>query len=95
MAHAIRDYIMLDKIAVLDLAKNVLGDSGVFALMQVVRRTTSLVALSLASNEISGKGMEIVFEAMTYNQSIITLNLSTVEGANRNRITKNAAKKMK
>ena len=64
-------------------------------LMQVLRRTRSVVYLNLASNEISGKGMEIVFEGMCENESIVNLNLSTIQGANRNRVTRAAAKKLK
>ena len=85
----------MDKIAVLNLAKNNIGDQGIYFLMQVVRHNKSLVHLNLASNEISGKGMEMIFDALMTNESIISLNLSTLEGAHRNRITKAAARKMR
>ena len=47
-----------------------------------------MVHLNIASNEISGKGMEIVFEGMAENESIVNLNVSTIAGANRNRVTR-------
>lgn len=85
----------MDKIAVLNLSKNNLGDQGIYFLMQVISTNKSVVSLNLASNEISGKGMEVIFEAMTQNESINTLNVSTIEGANRNRMSKIASKKMR
>ena len=35
--HQLRDFVNMDKIAVLNLAKNNIGDQGVFFLMQVIR----------------------------------------------------------
>lgn len=93
--HQLRDFVNMDKIAVLNLAKNNIGDQGVYFLMQSVRQNRSLVHLNLASNEISGKGMEVIFDAFRTNESVISLNLSTMEGAHRNRMTKVAAKKMR
>lgn len=89
------EFINMDKIAVLNLTKNNLGDRGVYHLMQVVRYNRSLVALDLASNEISGAGFGYVFDAMCTNDSIISMNLSTHESANRNRLTKHSAIKLK
>ena len=91
----LREYVAVDRIAVLDLARNSIGDQGVFYLMQVVAGSGSLVSLNLASNEISGRGMEAVFDAMMTNQSIISLDISSIEGAIKNRFTRNAALKLR
>ena len=85
----------MDKIAILNLSKNNLGDQGIYFLMQVIANNKSIVSLNLSSNEVSGKGIEVIFDAMTQNESVITLNICTLEGANRNRMTKTAAKKMR
>ena len=54
-----------------------------------------MVCLNLSSNEISSAGFIKIFETMSYNESIIYLNLSTIEGANRNRLSKKALSKFK
>lgn len=95
VALQLSEFINMDKIAVLDLTKNNLGDAGVGHLMQVVRHNKSLVALNLSSNEISGVGFGYIFDAMCTNESIISLNLSTHENYNRNRLTKKSAVKLR
>ena len=95
VAHSLSEFISLDKISVLDLTKNNLGDKGVFHLMQVVSQSRSLVVLNLSSNEISSVGFGYIFDGMCTNESIINLNLSTYENFNRNRLTKKASAKLK
>lgn len=95
VANSLSEFINMDKISVLDLTKNNLGDKGVWHLMQVVRHNRSLVVLNLSSNEISTVGFGYIFEAMCTNESIINLNLSTYENFNRNRLTKKSAGKLK
>ncbi len=63
--------------------------------MNAIKYNKSLVSLNIASNEISAQGFEYIFDAMSYNQSIISLNVSTIEGNNRNKITKHVAKHLK
>ncbi len=63
--------------------------------MKVVKYNKSLVSLNIASNEISAQGFEYIFDAMAYNESIISLNVSTIEGNNRNRVTKHVVKHLK
>lgn len=42
----------------------------------------------MASNDLTGEGISYVFDAMCQNESIIDLNISTINGANRNRLSK-------
>lgn len=91
----ITEYINADKIAVLNLSKNSLCDQGIFHLMKVVKYNKSLVSLNVSSNEISGIGFGFIFDAMSVNESIISLNLATIEGVNRNRMTKQSAEMLK
>ena len=88
-------YINMDKIAVINLSKNNIGDKGVDLLMKCIRSNRSLVSLNLSSNEISSAGFIQIFETMSSNESIIYLNLSTLEGANRNRLSKKGLGKFK
>ena len=85
----------MDKIAVLNMAKNCIGDEGIKMLMHVVQSNRSLVQLNVASNELSGAGLSHIFEGMRFNESIISLNISTVEGVYRNRMSKQSAKKFR
>lgn len=95
LIHSLREFVAMDRISVLDLSKNSIGDQGAFYLMHVVASSTSLVSLNLASNEISGRGMEAIFDGLMTNQSIISLDISSIEGAIKNRFTKGAALKLK
>ena len=52
----ISKYIIYDKISVLNLSKNNLGDTGVYLLMKTITQTLSLVELNLSSNEITSNG---------------------------------------
>ena len=47
------------------------------------------MSLSLASNDLTGEGISYILDAMCLNESIIDLNISTINGANRNRLSKN------
>ena len=67
---------------------NSLGDTGAKMMVDVIKQTKSLVTLNLASNDISAAGLSLVFDAMQFNESITHLDLSTIEGANRNRMNK-------
>lgn len=95
LVQALREFVALDRIAVLNLAKNSIGDQGVILLMHVVASSNSLVSLNLASNEISGRGMEAIFDGLLTNQSLISLDVSSIEGAIKNRFTRGAALKLK
>ena len=91
-AGAIGNFLLTDKIAVLNLAKNQIGDEGVLNLMRAVKLCRSLVVLNISSNEISGNGFIPVFEAMQHQESVSYLDVSTHDGANRNRMNKKSGK---
>jgi Ran GTPase-activating protein (RanGAP) involved in mRNA processing and transport len=94
-ANHISRFIKSDRIAVLNLSKNTLGDDGVILLMRTIVQTLSLVSLNLSSNEITAIGFSNIFDAISTNQSVVHLNLSTYDGVNRNRLSKKAVKKFK
>ena len=81
-------FVDAGRIAHLNLSLNLIGDSGAVAISQVLSKSQSLVSLNLASNGLGKVGFICLFNAITINQSLITLNLSTIEGINRNRISK-------
>ena len=74
---------------------NTVGDAGAAILMPVLKASKSLVYLNLASNEISSVGFNFLFGGMTYNESIVSLNISTMDGANRNRMNKKCLNKFR
>ena len=91
-AGTIGNFLLTDRIAVLNLAKNQIGDEGVLNLMGAVKICRSLVVLNISSNEISGTGFIPVFEAMEHQESLCYLDISTHDGANRNRMNKKTGK---
>jgi hypothetical protein len=63
--------------------------------MQTIKTTKFIVSLNLASCGISNEGFGIIFDTMAENESIVYLNLQTIEGANRNRLSKKGVHKLK
>lgn len=72
----------------LNLSKNNLGDEGTGVLMEWLKANKSLVSLNLSSNDISSGGFKHLCRALVKNEGLISLDVSTVDGFNRNRISK-------
>ena len=81
-----------DRISVLNLSRNNIGDEGVELLVKALKNSQSLVSLDISSNSISPKGGNMIFTKFIYQQSIINLDISSHEGVNRNRLTKKGIK---
>ena len=62
--------------------------------MDIITQNNCLVSLSLASNDLTGEGIGYIFDSMCLNESIIDLNISTINGANRNRLSKGYSHKL-
>ena len=62
--------------------------------MDAVQNSYSLVYLNISSNDLTGEGFGYVFDSMTVNQSIIELNICSVDGINRNTLTKGYEKNL-
>ena len=78
--------MMIDRIRVLDLSKNPLGDKSIIILMHGVKRSKSIIRLNLSSTELSHKGSKRIFKSLCKNQSLVSLSLGCVEGVYKNRI---------
>lgn len=76
-----------DRLAVLDLHKNNLGDAGVKLLLPSIAKSRTLIHFNIASNDITNDGMMALFSGMLRNESLTELNVSTMEGIARNRIS--------
>lgn len=76
----------MDRVRILDLAKNPIGDNGIIILMHGVKRSKSMIRLDLSSTELSHKGAKRIFKSLCKNESLTSLSLGCVEGVYRNRI---------
>jgi hypothetical protein len=75
-------------IAIIEIGKNFLRDPGIIELSKGLKYTKCLVSLDVCSNEISPKGILALTQSISQNESLASLNLSTVDGIQRNRLSK-------
>lgn len=75
-------------IATIEIGKNFLRDPGIIELSKGLKYTKSLVHLDVCSNEISPKGVLALTQSISQNESLASINLSTVDGIQRNRLSK-------
>ena len=78
-----------DKIAVLNLSNNNIGDEGIKIISNAIKDNRVLVSFNISSNSITYKGGFIFFNNMMNQKSIIDLDISNSSGINRNRLTSN------
>ena len=76
-----------DKIAVLNLSNNNIGDKGIKIISNAIKDNRVLVSFNISSNSISYKGGLIFFNNIINQKSIIDLDISNSSGINRNRLT--------
>ena len=76
-----------DRISILNLSKNNIGNKGAILLSNAIRKNNSLVSLNLTSNCITSKGGEHLLNSLINQQSLIEFNINSCEGINRNRIS--------
>lgn len=70
----------------IELARNVLRDSGAIALVKLIMKSPHIVHLDISSNDISPDGSADVIRKLTKHPSIVSLDLSSHEGLHRNRL---------
>lgn len=75
-----------NKIAQIDLRKNLLGDEGSMILIKAVTKSKNIVHLDLSSNSISHKGARKIFQALLCNDSLVSLRLGSVDGVHKNKV---------